>query len=268
MRKSDSSVARAIASRLGVGRVRHLQTSCLWVQQWVAQHLLKVLPVPTEFNPADLGTKCFAGKRLRLLCYLVGLVRDNGDHVGHHEFREAVARRAGNVDRNKDVVVRLVQLLAAANLLGCEFGPGGPDDLFEDLAALIYMTILFVVRYLWLLAAMALVWFMAQRVRSSNQKAQEPRPGARPGGGTAFGSHVLDRHPWDYIAAGGYYLCPWEPQARAGQFVRNGLRTSRMTVRRAIGTGRAACKHCFQDHWEYSRGQRDLVRICRSTGRV
>ena len=188
--RSDSSVARAIASRLGVGRVRHLQTSCLWVQQWVAQHLLKVLPVPTEFNPADLGTKCFAAKRLRLLCYLVGLVRDNGDHVGHHEFREAVARRAGNVDRNKDVVVRLVQLLAAANLLGCEFGPGGPDDLFEDLAALIYMTILFVVRYLWWWRPWP--WFGSWRSgcaaatkRRKNHAQEQGQGEARPSGATS-----------------------------------------------------------------------------------
>ncbi|CAE7796060.1 unnamed protein product [Symbiodinium sp. CCMP2592] len=136
--RSDFWVARAIASRLGVGRVRHLQTSCLWIQQWVAQHLLKVLAVPTEFNPADLGRKRFTTKRLRLLCYLVGLVHDNGEHVGQNEFREATARRAGRGDRNNDVVVRLVQLLAAATLQGCEFGPAGPNELFEDLASLLY----------------------------------------------------------------------------------------------------------------------------------
>ena len=33
--RSDSSVAQAIVSRLGVGRVKHMQTSSLWIQQWV-----------------------------------------------------------------------------------------------------------------------------------------------------------------------------------------------------------------------------------------
>ena len=33
----DSSVARAVAQRAGVGRVRPLQTSCLWIQMWTAK---------------------------------------------------------------------------------------------------------------------------------------------------------------------------------------------------------------------------------------
>ncbi|CAE7261574.1 unnamed protein product [Symbiodinium sp. CCMP2592] len=132
---SDSSVARAIASRLGVGRVRHLQTSCLWIQQWVAQHLLKVLAVPTEFNPADLGTKCFTAKRLRLLCYLVGLVHDNGEHVCQNEFR---------------------------------FGPAGPSELFEDLASLIYLMVVVLVRYLWFVGLLALAWWMGRRSTTSS----------------------------------------------------------------------------------------------------
>ena len=168
--RSNSSVARAIASRLGVGRVRHLQTSCLCVQQWVAQHLLKVLPVPTEFNPADLGTKCFTARRLRLLCYLVGMVEDNGDHVGHNEFREALARR-GTQDRNRELLVRLVQLLAATSLQGCEFSPASPDNFFEDAAALIYFTILVFMRYLWLVILVLVVWTVARRVGSNDPEA-------------------------------------------------------------------------------------------------
>ena len=54
--RSDSSVARAIASRLGVGRVRHLQTACLWIQQWVAQRLLRMLPVPKNLRPMEAGS--------------------------------------------------------------------------------------------------------------------------------------------------------------------------------------------------------------------
>ncbi|CAE7840199.1 unnamed protein product [Symbiodinium sp. CCMP2592] len=144
--RSDSSVARAIASRLGVGRVRHLQTSCLWIQQWVVQHLLKVLAVPTEFNPADLGTKCFTARRLRLLCYLVGLVHDNGEHVGQSEFREATARRAGQGDRN------------------------------NDLASLIYFLVVVLVRYFWFVGLLAMAWWLGRRssapLDSNGQPAQ------------------------------------------------------------------------------------------------
>ena len=57
--RTDSSVARAIAQRAGVGRVRHLHTSCLWIQMRTANKELKVLQIPTDINPADAGTpKC------------------------------------------------------------------------------------------------------------------------------------------------------------------------------------------------------------------
>ena len=45
----DSST---MAQRAGVGRVRYLQTSCLWIQQWCATRELKVLAILTEKNPA------------------------------------------------------------------------------------------------------------------------------------------------------------------------------------------------------------------------
>ena len=75
-------MARAIASRLGVGRVRHLQTSCLWIQQWVLAKTLRVAPVPTQFNPSDMGTKSLPQRRLRMLCFLAGVVDDRGNPVG------------------------------------------------------------------------------------------------------------------------------------------------------------------------------------------
>ena len=49
--RTDSSVARAIASRSGVGRVKHLSTSCLWLQGWVSKKLLRRPSIPT------VGTK-------------------------------------------------------------------------------------------------------------------------------------------------------------------------------------------------------------------
>ena len=119
----------------------------------------------------------YGNKRLRLLCYLVGLVRDNGDHVGHNEFREAAGRRAGSVDRNKEVVVRL----------GCEFGPGGPDDLFEDLVALIYMTITFLVRGCWQ------PWLSQRRAQGHGTKTKEhgteTQAHGSPGHLARFGCH-------------------------------------------------------------------------------
>ena len=44
--RTDSSSARALACRQGVGRVRHLQAGLLWVQQMVNQKEFDVKPVP------------------------------------------------------------------------------------------------------------------------------------------------------------------------------------------------------------------------------
>ncbi|CAE7908149.1 unnamed protein product, partial [Symbiodinium necroappetens] len=90
--RTDSSVARAIASRNGVGRVKHLATSCLWLQGWVARKELRIAAVPTEVNPADLGTKVLAARRLMMLLFILGMVTDNGERVGEGEYIERRGR--------------------------------------------------------------------------------------------------------------------------------------------------------------------------------
>ena len=53
----DSSSARGILARRGVGRVRHLETPTLWVQRAVELKRFSVCTVPGKSNPGDLGTK-------------------------------------------------------------------------------------------------------------------------------------------------------------------------------------------------------------------
>ena len=53
----DSSVAVGMAGRLGVGRVRHLDVKDLWVQERLKRHAFVVSRVPSEADPADVGTK-------------------------------------------------------------------------------------------------------------------------------------------------------------------------------------------------------------------
>ena len=55
--RSDSSAARSLAGRLGIGRARHIEANLLWLQQKVAEKSLTVTSIPTELNPADIGTK-------------------------------------------------------------------------------------------------------------------------------------------------------------------------------------------------------------------
>ena len=54
---SDSSAARAFASRRGLGRMKHVQTRYLWVQERVAQKALTLATVASKENVADVLTK-------------------------------------------------------------------------------------------------------------------------------------------------------------------------------------------------------------------
>lgn len=53
----DSSAAKAIASRQGMGKIRHLEVRHLWLQQVVRDGRLLLRKVAGKLNPADLSTK-------------------------------------------------------------------------------------------------------------------------------------------------------------------------------------------------------------------
>ena len=54
---TDSSAALGIASRSGLGKLRHLETHTLWLQEKVRTGAVCVKKVRGEVNPADLFTK-------------------------------------------------------------------------------------------------------------------------------------------------------------------------------------------------------------------
>ena len=54
---SDATAAIGICKRQGSGRVRHLATADLWVQQRVRSRDLKLYKLPGKENPTDLMTK-------------------------------------------------------------------------------------------------------------------------------------------------------------------------------------------------------------------
>jgi len=55
--ESDSSAARAFASRRGLGRLRHVQTRYLWLQERAKRNHLKLKAVKGKSNYADVLTK-------------------------------------------------------------------------------------------------------------------------------------------------------------------------------------------------------------------
>ena len=54
---TDSSAARGIIHRAGLGKLRHLETGYLWLQAAVKAKKLQVRKVLGTENPADLMTK-------------------------------------------------------------------------------------------------------------------------------------------------------------------------------------------------------------------
>ena len=70
---SDSSAARAFASRRGLGKMRHVQTRYLWLQERVARGDVAVVRIHTDANMADILTKAttqvLMDRHLRALGY-------------------------------------------------------------------------------------------------------------------------------------------------------------------------------------------------------
>ncbi|CAE7029215.1 GIP [Symbiodinium sp. CCMP2592] len=72
----DSSAARGIYQREGVGKVRHLETKSLWVQQGLKERKFSLHAIATETNPSDIHTKGLAVARFEILRSLLGVIED------------------------------------------------------------------------------------------------------------------------------------------------------------------------------------------------
>ena len=75
---TDSSTARSITQRRGIGKIRHLETRLLWVQHYVYNQLLRVEKIATAENPADLFTKFLDEKRTIMLLKKMGFEYRSG----------------------------------------------------------------------------------------------------------------------------------------------------------------------------------------------
>ena len=78
--KTDSSSARGILARRGVGKIRHLHTGLLWIQQLTVRKRLEVVKQPGDTNVADLGTKMLDGQRTKKLLDILNLHAKAGRH--------------------------------------------------------------------------------------------------------------------------------------------------------------------------------------------
>ena len=75
---TDSSAAIGIASRTGLGKLRHLEVHLLWVQQHVRNGRFELLKVLGKNNAADIFTKHLGQEDLWRLCHSLNLARRDG----------------------------------------------------------------------------------------------------------------------------------------------------------------------------------------------
>ena len=70
---TDSTAARGMLHRKGVGRVRHLATRYLWIQDSLREGIFAVIKVASKENCADAGTKPLDEEPLKNCCVKIGL---------------------------------------------------------------------------------------------------------------------------------------------------------------------------------------------------
>ncbi len=117
---TDSSAAIGICSRQGLGKLRHLDTHTLWVQQAVRSKRVDLRKVAGEVNPADLFTKhSLTRERLMGLTKLFGL-----------EFRGGRAASAPQTRVSASTKATLAEVMAVGN--GHE-SKGEPDPIMPHL---------------------------------------------------------------------------------------------------------------------------------------
>ena len=87
----DASAAIGVAQRKGLGKIRHLDTQALWIQDAVRQRKIELQKVKGTQNPADLMTKCLGSSEIADMMNRFGLQ----SWTGRPELARQVAKDDG-----------------------------------------------------------------------------------------------------------------------------------------------------------------------------
>ena len=101
--RTDASAAKGIASRRGLGKIRHIEVHQLWLQEKVNNQVIEVMKVKGEENVADALTKYLDGPGTKKHMELTEQVMTAGRHnltpdleaADQHLQQPAHARRVG-----------------------------------------------------------------------------------------------------------------------------------------------------------------------------
>ena len=75
---TDSSAAMGMVARKGMGKVRHVEVSELWIQDAVRNKVLSVNKVKGDDNPAGILTKYIEEGKVHQHCHGMRLVPEGG----------------------------------------------------------------------------------------------------------------------------------------------------------------------------------------------
>ena len=73
MEPADASAALGIIGRTGLGKLRHIDTSYLWLQQESIKKKLRMNKVKGTENPADMNTKGLSGEEIAKYIKMIGM---------------------------------------------------------------------------------------------------------------------------------------------------------------------------------------------------
>ena len=73
MNHVDSQLAKAWASKRGLGRMKHVMLKCMFVQDVVEKKLTNLAHINTKQNKADLMSKCHTSEAQKKGCAMMGL---------------------------------------------------------------------------------------------------------------------------------------------------------------------------------------------------
>ena len=107
---TDSSATIGICSRRGLGKLRHVDTQCLWIQQRVREKDFELRKVRGDLNPADLCTKHLPGlRKIESLAKLFGCRFRDGRAVTAPQLRGGTEEHAPLLSVLQELVVDSIE---------------------------------------------------------------------------------------------------------------------------------------------------------------
>ena len=126
---TDSSSARQLAAKQGVGKVRHLDGKILWIQQHVLSGDVQLQQLPTVWNVSDLCTKALTQQRVKLLLHELNVCDDAGLTVIGLDEHDQQSERNGSKRQMMKLAKNLTRIFSLMGL-----GPSGAagQGIFPD----------------------------------------------------------------------------------------------------------------------------------------